>query len=165
MVLISRENKRKVYQYLLREGVIVIKKDPGQPEHKDTAVPNIQAMMMLRSLHSRNYVELVYNWHHYYYFVKTEGVKFLRGHLGIPEEVVPITHKKTKKNYTGTEERDGDDRPRREGRGRGTRGSRGGRGFGRGFGRGRRTDEGETQGDQPQTEGAETTQVNNEASE
>ena len=27
MVLISRENKRKVYSYLLNEGVIVLKKD------------------------------------------------------------------------------------------------------------------------------------------
>ena len=31
----------------------------------------------------------------------------MRGVLGIPEEVVPLTYKKTKKNYTGVEEREG----------------------------------------------------------
>ena len=78
-------------------------------------------MLLLRSLNSKNFVEVVFNWlsdslfpfsncttrHYYYYFVKTEGVKYLRGYLGIPEEVVPITHKKVKKNYTGIEEREG----------------------------------------------------------
>ena len=33
MVLVSRENKRKVYEYLLNEGVIVVKKDFALPEH------------------------------------------------------------------------------------------------------------------------------------
>ena len=43
-----------------------------------------------------------------YYFVKTEGVKFLRDSLGIVEEnVVPITFKKTKKDFIGREEREG----------------------------------------------------------
>jgi len=37
----QKKNKRKVYEYLLNEGVIVIKKDFGLPEHKDTGVPNI----------------------------------------------------------------------------------------------------------------------------
>eukprot|EP00331_Platyophrya_macrostoma_P009284 CAMPEP_0176433512 /NCGR_PEP_ID=MMETSP0127-20121128/16068_1 /TAXON_ID=938130 /ORGANISM="Platyophrya macrostoma, Strain WH" /LENGTH=167 /DNA_ID=CAMNT_0017815957 /DNA_START=80 /DNA_END=581 /DNA_ORIENTATION=+ len=104
MVLITKQNKRKVYEYLLREGVIVIKRDPGLPEHKDTGVPNLHAMMLLKSLHSKNYVELVFCWHHFYYFVKTEGIKYLRTVLGIPDEVVPLTYKKTKKNYTGVEE-------------------------------------------------------------
>jgi small subunit ribosomal protein S10e len=45
--------------------------------------------------------------HHYYYYVKTEGVKYLREALGITDEVIPITFKKVKKNYYGTEEREG----------------------------------------------------------
>jgi len=164
MVLITKQNKRKVYEYLLREGVIVIKRDPGLPEHKDTGVPNLHAMMLLKSLHSKNYVELVFCWHHFYYFVKTEGIKYLRGVLGIPDEVVPLTYKKTKKNYTGVEEREeGEDRPRGRGRGRG-RGGRGGRGFGRGFGRGPRRGEEGAEGE-ARPEGGEEAPVNNEAAE
>ena len=150
MVLISKKNKRTCYEYLLAEGVIVIKKDFALKEHKDTKLPNLHVWMLLRSLHSRNYVECVYNWHHYYYYVKTEGVKHLREALGITEEVIPITHKKVKKNYFGTEEREeGEDRPR--GRGRGGRGGFGGRGRGgrgRGFGgRGFRGDRQEGEGE------------------
>ena len=142
MVLIPKKNKRTVYEYLLSEGVIVIKKDFAQKEHKDTKVPNLHAWLLLRSLLSRNYVELVFNWHHYYYYVKTEGVKFLRDQLGIYEEVLPITFKKVKKNYFGTEEREeGEDR---RGQRRGGRGGFGGRGRGRGGrGRGFRGDRGE----------------------
>ena len=148
MVLITKRSKRAVYEYLLNEGVIVIKKDFSLKEHKDTKVPNLHAWMLLRSLLSRNCVELVFNWNHYYYYLKTEGVKFLREALGITEEVIPITYKKVKKNYFGAEEREeGEDRPRRGRGGRGgfggRRGGRGGRG-GRGF-RGERTEgEGET---------------------
>ncbi len=74
-----------------------------------------------------------------------QGLKVLRDGLGIVEEnVVPITFKKTRKDFMGREENegkysfyfiDGEDRPRRGGRGRG---GRGGRGLGRG---GRRTEE------------------------
>jgi small subunit ribosomal protein S10e len=38
MVLIQRDEKRKVYEYLLEEGVIVLKKDMALPEHNDTKV-------------------------------------------------------------------------------------------------------------------------------
>jgi len=33
MVLVPKENKRKIYQYLLQEGVIVVKKDSYLPKH------------------------------------------------------------------------------------------------------------------------------------
>ena len=41
MVLVSKANKRKVYEYLLREGVIVIKKDWGLDKHLGTELPNL----------------------------------------------------------------------------------------------------------------------------
>ena len=41
MVLISRENKRKILEYLLNEGVAVIKKDWSLSEHPDIKVPNL----------------------------------------------------------------------------------------------------------------------------
>ena len=33
MVLVSKENRRKIYEYLLKEGVIVVKKDSYLPKH------------------------------------------------------------------------------------------------------------------------------------
>ena len=65
--------------------------------------------MLLRSLKDKNLVELVFSWQYYYYYIKTEGVKYLRDKLGIGkiiyfnlgfvEEVVPFTFRKTDKNY------------------------------------------------------------------
>ena len=146
MVLISRENRRKIYEYLLNEGVLVLKKDFSNTPHNDTQVPNLQVWMVMRSLHSKGIVELVFNWLYYYYYVKTEGVKFLRDNLGIAEEnIVPLTFKKTNRNFETREDREGgEDRPRGRGRGGRGRGGRGGergsrRGGGRGgFGRGGR---------------------------
>merc|ERR1712159_116723 len=110
---------------------------------------------MGRSLKDKNHVDLVFNWAHYYYYVKTEGVAFLRDELGIVEEnVAPITFKNTKKNHVGkADNEDDEDRPRGRGRGfgrgRGGRfGARGGRGGG--MGRGRRGDD-----DQPQQDNEE----------
>ena len=78
MVLVSKANKRKVYEYLLREGVIVIKKvqlftsivfiiilfikDWGLDKHLGTELPNLQVWMILRSLESRGHVTCVFNW-------------------------------------------------------------------------------------------------------
>ena len=33
MVLVAKENRRAVFEYLLREGVIVVKKDAYMPAH------------------------------------------------------------------------------------------------------------------------------------
>lgn len=69
MVLISKENKRKVYEYLLNEGVIVIKKDHHLPVHADTEVPNLHVWMLLRSLKDKALVTLTFNWQYYYYCI------------------------------------------------------------------------------------------------
>jgi len=62
MVLISKENKRKVYEYLLNEGVIVIKKDFNLPKHEAIGIPNLQVWMLLRSLKDKDLVELTFSW-------------------------------------------------------------------------------------------------------
>ncbi len=42
MVLVSKENKRKIFEYLLAEGVLVVKKDSYLPKHQNlTDVPNL----------------------------------------------------------------------------------------------------------------------------
>lgn len=88
----------------------------------------------MRSLLSKKFVNEIFNWQWHYYFLKPEGIKYLRDYLGLPETLIPNTHKQ---DVGKTEENNEDqvadeDRPRgerREGRGRGRgRGGRGGRG-------------------------------------
>jgi len=63
MVLVSKENKRKIYEYLLKEGVIVVKKDAYLPKHQHlTDVPNLHVMMIVKSLKSRGYLQDVFSW-------------------------------------------------------------------------------------------------------
>lgn len=82
MVQIKRENRRKVYEYLLNEGVIVVKKDFMLPVHAETKVKNLEVWMLLRSMKDKDLVELVFSWQYYYYYLKNEGVKYLRDKLG-----------------------------------------------------------------------------------
>ena len=57
MVLVSKENKRKVYEYLLKEGVIVVKKDSYLPKHQHIpTVSNLEVMMVVKSLKSRGFL-------------------------------------------------------------------------------------------------------------
>ena len=54
MVLVSKENKKKIYKYLLQEGVIVVKKDVYLPKHQHiTDVPNLHVLMIVKSLKSK----------------------------------------------------------------------------------------------------------------
>jgi small subunit ribosomal protein S10e len=93
MVLIQKAEKKTVYRYLLQEGVVVIHKDFTNKLHKGTNVPNISVRMLLRSLKDRGFVELVFSWQYYYYFINNEGKKYLSEFLGLTEEVVPLTWK------------------------------------------------------------------------
>jgi small subunit ribosomal protein S10e len=93
MVQIQRADKKSVYKYLLQEGVVVIHKDNSDTPHKGTNVANIQVRMLLRSLKDRGFVDLVFNWQYFYYFVNNEGKKYLSEFLGLTEEVVPLTWK------------------------------------------------------------------------
>jgi hypothetical protein len=49
--------------------------------------------MLLRSLKDRGFVELIFNWQYYYYFLNENGKKYLAEFLGLTEEVVPLTWK------------------------------------------------------------------------
>ncbi|CAD8052195.1 unnamed protein product [Paramecium primaurelia] len=120
MVQVKRQDRRKVYEYLLMEGVIVIKKDMALPQHTETGVKNLEVWMLLRSLRDKKLVDLVFSWQYYYYYLKAEGVKYVRDKLGIVEDVIPATFKKADKKFE-------DDAPETR-----QRGGKGGRSFGRG---------------------------------
>ena len=87
MVLISKQNRKKLYTHLFNEGVMVVKHDPNKEKHDEVDIPNLHAMMLLRSLASRNYLTEVYNWRWHYYFLTNEGIEFLRAELHLPAQV------------------------------------------------------------------------------
>lgn len=63
MVLVSKENRRKIFEYLLNEGVIVVKKDSYLPRHQQlTSVPNLQVQMIVKSLKSKGFLQEVFCW-------------------------------------------------------------------------------------------------------
>jgi small subunit ribosomal protein S10e len=100
MVLVAKENRRAIFEYLLREGVIVVKKDAYMPAHQTlTQIPNLQAMMVVKSLKSKGALNEVYNWGWSYYFLKDEGITFLIKELGLPADakILPNTHSKKRK--------------------------------------------------------------------
>ena len=106
MVLVQREQRRAIFEYLLREGVIVVKKDAYLPFHQHvTSVPNLQVMMVVKSLKSRGCLNQTYNWGWSYYFLTAEGVRYLINELGLPADskIVPNTYaRKTTKVVTTT---------------------------------------------------------------
>ena len=63
MVLVSKENRRQIYEYLLKEGVIVVKKDSYLPKHQHlTGVSNLEVMMVVKSLRSKGFLQDVFAW-------------------------------------------------------------------------------------------------------
>jgi small subunit ribosomal protein S10e len=95
-MLISSQNRKKIYQHLFQEGVLVAKKDFNAPKHMELALPNLEVIKAMQSLTSKGYVVTKFSWQVYYYYLTNEGIDFLRGVLGLPMEVVPRTLIKTK---------------------------------------------------------------------
>jgi len=88
------KNKKKVYEYLFKEGVLVAKKDVWAAKHGDIDVPNLHVMKLLQGLKSKGFVKEDFNWQYFYWFLTNEGIEYLRKYLSFPEEVVPATLKK-----------------------------------------------------------------------
>ena len=83
MVLVSKAERRAIFTYLLKEGVIVVRKDAYLPEHQNiSGVANLKVMMIVKSLKSRGYLNDVFNWQWSYYTVTKSGVEFLTKSLG-----------------------------------------------------------------------------------
>ncbi|OLL22835.1 40S ribosomal protein S10-B [Neolecta irregularis DAH-3] len=93
-MLISKENRRKIYESLFKEGVLVAKKDFYAPKHMDIEVPNLEVIKAMQSLNSRGFVATKFSWQYYYYTLTNEGLDYLREWLHLPAEIVPATHKK-----------------------------------------------------------------------
>mmetsp|Transcript_40413 Transcript_40413/g.72604 ORF Transcript_40413/g.72604 Transcript_40413/m.72604 type:complete len:124 (+) Transcript_40413:111-482(+) len=92
MVLIPKKTRRAILEHLFKEGVMVVKKDYQACKHNELEdIPNIQVMMVLRSLASRNYLSEIYSWRWHYYTLTNEGIEYLREVLHLPAQVFPST--------------------------------------------------------------------------
>jgi len=109
MVLVSKENKRKIYEYLLNEGVIVVKKDSYLPKHQQLAVPNLHVQMIVKSLKSKGFLQEVFSWQWAYYTITNKGVAFLVKELALPADIVPATFKKKRAATAGATRVKGDE--------------------------------------------------------
>ena len=116
MVLVAKEDRRQIFEYLLKEGVIVVKKDAYLPSHQHIKCANLHVMMIVKSLKSKGFLNEVYNWGWSYYFLTNAGVKFLIQELGLPADskIVPATHTKVKRTTItadATAKGDDDEKP------------------------------------------------------
>lgn len=93
-MLIPKEDRKKIHQYLFQEGVVVAKKDFDQPKHEEIDTRNLYVIKALQSLTSKGYVKTQFSWQYYYYTLTDEGVEFLRSELNIPEGILPLTRLK-----------------------------------------------------------------------
>jgi len=121
MVLVSKEDRRAIFEYLLKEGVIVVKKDAYLPHHGQiTNVSNLHVMMIVKSLKSHGCLNEVYSWGWSYYFLTNQGVEYLIKNLGLPVDcmIVPATHAKKRAKVVVTKEgekgEDEDEKPTKE---------------------------------------------------
>lgn len=90
-MLIPKDERKRIHQYLFQEGVVVAKKDFNQPKHEEIDTKNLFVIKALQSLTSRGYVKTQFSWQYYYYTLTDEGVEFLRSELNIPEGILPMT--------------------------------------------------------------------------
>ncbi|KAF2689112.1 hypothetical protein K458DRAFT_413417 [Lentithecium fluviatile CBS 122367] len=126
-MLIPKADRKKIHEYLFREGVLVAKKDFNLPKHGDIDTKNLYVVKACQSLTSRGYVKTRFSWQYYYYTLTPEGLDYLREWLHLPAEIVPQTHIKQQRTHAPPRGMmSGDDRDRRGG-GRGDRGRGGDR--------------------------------------
>jgi hypothetical protein len=61
MVHIKKAEKNKLLFTLLMDGVLTVKKE-WQGSHPDTQVDNLKVWMLMRTLHSKGYVDVIFSW-------------------------------------------------------------------------------------------------------
>ncbi|KAJ3502022.1 hypothetical protein NMY22_g18728 [Coprinellus aureogranulatus] len=83
-MIISKQNRRIIYENLFKEGVLVAKKDFNAPKHEELDVPNLEVIKAMQSLTSKNLVKTQFSWQWYYYVLTPEGVEYLREWLHLP---------------------------------------------------------------------------------
>ncbi|CAO3609980.1 unnamed protein product [Mucor hiemalis] len=83
-MLVSKQNRKVIYEALFKDGALVAPKDFNLPKHADLDVPNLEG-----------FVKTQFSWQWYYYTLTDEGIDYLREYLHLPQEIVPATMKKS----------------------------------------------------------------------
>ena len=97
--LIPKADRKKIHEYLFREGVCVAKKDFNLPKHHEIETKNLYVIKACQSLTSRGYLKTQFSWQWYYYTLTPEGLDYLREWLHLPAEIVPQTHVKQQRSH------------------------------------------------------------------
>ncbi|KAK7228854.1 hypothetical protein V2G26_001024 [Clonostachys chloroleuca] len=126
-MLIPKADRKKIHEYLFREGVLVAPKDFNLPKHPDLDTKNLYVIKALQSLNSRGYVKTQFSWQWYYYTLTPEGLDYLREWLHLPAEIVPATHIKQQRSHAPPRGMLGEGERERRPFGRGRGGDRGDR--------------------------------------
>ncbi|KAJ1680359.1 hypothetical protein EV182_000141 [Spiromyces aspiralis] len=92
-MLISKQNRKLIYEALFKDGVLVAKKD-FNIKHKEIRVPNLEVIMAMKSLNSRGYITTIFSWQYFYYTLTEEGIEYLRQYLNLPAGIVPNSMKR-----------------------------------------------------------------------
>ena len=83
---------RRAYRpFATAEGVLVTKKDTQIQFEGIPEIPNLEVMMLMKSLTSREYVRETFSWQYLYYYLTEEGINYLREYLALPASVAPQT--------------------------------------------------------------------------
>merc|ERR1711988_1159755 len=129
-MLVPKNVRIQIYQHLFNSGVMVAKKDVNKAKHDDPELPvrNLYVIKILQSFKSKGFVTETFNWGWYYWYLTNEGITHLREVLGLPEECVPNTLKKS--NRPASVRGEEGDRERRGGKGEGGWGGKGDSGWG-----------------------------------
>ncbi|KAF2257425.1 hypothetical protein BU26DRAFT_446876 [Trematosphaeria pertusa] len=118
-MLIPKADRKKIHEYIFREGVLVAKKDFNLPKHGDIDTKNLYVIKACQSLTSRGYLKTRFSWQYYYYTLTPEGLDYLREWLHLPAEIVPQTHIKQQRTHAPPRGMMGGDDRERRGGGRG----------------------------------------------
>nr|KAF6416124.1 hypothetical protein HJG59_009439 [Molossus molossus] len=85
----AQEEPIAIYELLFKERAMVAKKDgymPKHPELADKNVPNLHVTKAMQSLKSRGYVKEQFAWRHFYWYLTSEGIQYLRDDLHLPRD-------------------------------------------------------------------------------
>nr|POE46841.1 40s ribosomal protein s10-a [Quercus suber] len=99
VALIPKADRKKIHEYLFREGVLVAKKDFNLPKHGEIDTKNLYVIKACQSLTSRGFLKTQFSWQWYYYTLTPEGLDYLREWLHLPAEIVPQTHVKQQRSH------------------------------------------------------------------
>ncbi|KAK6836329.1 plectin/S10 domain-containing protein [Apiospora arundinis] len=125
-MLIPKEDRKKIHEYLFREGVAVAPKK-FEIQNEEIGTRNLFVIKAMQSLTSRGYVKTQFSWQYYYYTLLPEGLDYLREWLHLPAEIVPATHIKQQRSHAPPRGMMGEGERERRPFGRGRGGDRGDR--------------------------------------